>query len=701
MNIDFFNTLDKKYGIKLDEQQEQAATHVNGPALVLAGPGSGKTTVITARTAYIIMEAGVSPESILTLTFNRAARYEMERRFSRIFGGEIGRKVRFSTLHSFCNVVVRDYEKRQGKRLKRIEGDENIHNSKRIILKNIYRQINAANINDDELENLINEIGFAKNSMIKEFTGINFKTRNFDQIYCAYEDYKRANLFMDFDDMLTYAYSIFNKCPDILMYYKNKYQYIQVDEGQDLSKIQFEILKMLAGSYDSNLFVVADDDQSIYGFRGAQPQHILEMEQQFEGCRLYRLEKNYRSSRNIVEISSNFIKKNKLRYDKNHITENNDKYDPFIISVRDEIEQPDFIVKIIKERFKSDEGGSIAVLFRNNLSSVAIVDELDRNKINFHVRQNRLFFFKHWIVQDILAFLKFSQDQTDSEAFMQIYYKMNRYISKAMVEYALQDGSGESVIDGIMNFDELKPYQRKTMIELKIEFKRLAVRSPIQALDYIEDSFRYFDSVREYCENTGLSFDYLYGLFGILRTIAYRYSNIQQFLVRMEELEKILEGGGYAEKGRYVTLTTMHSSKGLEYDCVVMVDLNNTEIPGKYAAGISSKDSEDSLMEEERRLFYVGMTRAKTYLYLVWPENKGGMTEPRSVFVDEVIRCMNGELLNEIGEGVIVYHRKFGEGVIAAVYEHNNSHTLLEIDFGGVMRRLDFEVCMESGLLEF
>ncbi len=697
----FIDILHDKYGIKLNEQQIQAVTHIKGPALVLSGPGSGKTTVIAARTAYLAMEAGIHSESILTLTFNRAARYEMEHRFNRAFGSEFNKKPCFATLHSFCNRVVRHYERRQGRRFKRIEENEELNDSKRVILKNIYRQINERNINDDQLEDLINEIGLVKNRMLKDFDGISFKTRNFIYIFNAYEDYKRDNLLMDFDDMLTYAYAILNKFPDILMHYKNRYKYIQVDEGQDLSKIQFEILKMLVEPKDGNIFIVADDDQSIYGFRGAEPGYILEIEQLFEGCCLYRLENNYRSSRNIVEISSEFIKRNHRRYHKEHRTDKDYKYDPFIIGAKDETDQQDLIVKIIKEKLEEDKNMNIAVLFRNNLSSVTIIDALDRNGINFNVRQNRLYFFNHWLVQDILAFMRFSLNQADSEAFERIYYKMNRFISKSMVEYAFASGYDESVIDGILKFEGLKPYQRKTLIELKIEFKRLAGWNPVKVLEYIENDFRYFDGIREYCEYTGVSIEYLYGLFGIMMTIAHRCESVSLFLARLEELERIVERAGDGKRGGNVTLTTLHSSKGLEFDCVIMADLNNMEIPGQYALSRLRKESDNPEIEEERRLFYVGMTRAREYLYLIWPQVRNGMKEPRSLFIDEMEECLNKKARDELKTGMVVRHSKFGEGIVIAVHRQNDSGIWVEIDFEGIIRKLDLKTCMENRLLEF
>ncbi|MDP4179820.1 MAG: ATP-dependent helicase [Bacillota bacterium] len=696
--MELFNYIKSQFGIDLNEQQIQAVYHKTGPALVLAGPGSGKTTVITARTAYLIM-SGVEPENILTLTFNRSAKNEMEHRFNNIFGSEINHKVRFSTIHSFCNMVVRDYERKQGKRLKRIEGEEESEESKRKIIRGIYFSANGSNLNDDELENLINAVGLVKNKMIKELENSYAGIKNFDKIFNSYEEYKKTRLLMDFDDMLTYAYSILKKCPEILNYYKNKYRYIQVDEGQDISKIQFEILKLLVNKKNCNIFIVADDDQSIYGFRGAQPDYILNIEEQFQGCELFKLEKNYRSSNNIVEITSKFIKANKNRFDKNHYTINKSEADPFLIKVQDDNRQLDFILSTIKDKLKERDVLNIAVLYRNNLSSIPILDALERNKINLKVKQNRLFFFNHWLVSDILAFMRFSQNQNDIEAFTRIYYKMNRYISKSMLEQAIQSGYEKSVIDGILKNRELKSYQVNVLVELKFEFNRLAQMQPFEALDYIDKVFLYFENVKDYCDNTGVSFEYLYNLFGILKTLSLKCMNIPTFLERLAQLEVLIDNPQNVGQGKCVTLTTMHSAKGLEYDCVIMADLTESEIPGLRALELADKRKDNSLLEEERRLFYVGMTRAKKYLYLVSPQTKNRQYSERSVFTKEVMGLLRNDALGEIGEGVIIVHKKFGEGVVVSVDNGGNNNTVIEVDFKGKRRKIDFITCMENGLI--
>ncbi|AEV67196.1 ATP-dependent helicase [Acetivibrio clariflavus] len=693
MSID---KLKERYNIKLDIQQMQAVNHLYGPALVLAGPGSGKTTVITARIAYLVLECGVKPENILTLTFNKAARAEMEYRFKKIYGQDILAKVSFSTLHSFCKRILHDYEKKKGKRLKLIEGEENTEENKRKIIGDIYYNINNSKINDDELDNLVNEIGFVKNKMIKDVGVFQSGFKNFSLIYKAYEEYKKLNLLIDFDDMLTYAYSILIRCPDILSKYRSQYSFIQVDEGQDLSKIQFEILKLIVDPQKNNIFIVADDDQSIYGFRGAEPKYIFQIKEHFKGCRIFYLENNYRSTKNIVDISSKFIRENSCRFDKAHTTNNDKKHDPFIVQVMDENEQIKYIMEKLKKHTR--EGRSTAILYRNNLSSIVIADKLNREGIPFRIKQNRLTFFNHWVVQDVVAFLKFGMDPKDVESFSRIYYKMNRYISKVMLEYAMNSSNEKNVIDRILEMDELRDFQRNRLVELKKEFVFLTQIAPIRALFYIKRNFNYFDYIKEYCENTGLSFEYLCKLFGILESIAQECRNIQDFLERLEDLKLMFEEKkGYINDRDSVTLTTIHSSKGLEYDVVFIVDLKESEIPGTNVVESARKNNDYSVLEEERRLFYVGMTRAKDYVYLLYP----GPETSKSTFVKEVEMIIRNNAIDEVGEGMIIKHKHFGVGVIVAILENKAQQTLLEIDFNGIRRKLDLGVCLDNGLIEF
>ncbi|HEX2926377.1 MAG TPA: ATP-dependent helicase [Ruminiclostridium sp.] len=731
---------------KLSTEQREAVLAVKGPVLLIASPGSGKTTVIVNRaynlikygpayksndtpaditkeeleliheylqsisqgklvelnnklSAYI-KKLGVNPRSILTLTFNKAAQLEMERRFQKLYGSEISEKVHFATLHSFCNGVVRDYERMKGQSLRRIEGsDEDIN--KKLLIKDIYYNINGSKINDDELDNLINEIGFIKNKLIRNPEDSFFSSKKFLKVYKAYEEYKKSKLMIDFDDMLTYAYSILLRYPQILNGYRNRYKYIQVDEGQDLSNIQFEILKLLAGP-EGNIFIVADDDQSIYSFRGAEPQYILDIGKQFNNLRLFRLENNYRSSCNIVELSSRFITQNRMRYDKSYKTQNKRAYDPIILSPENESSQQDILLKEIKGLLSGKKVKSVAVLYRNNLSSVLTADRLQRNGIPFRIRQNRLFFFRHWLVREVEAFLMFALDGYDLESFTKICFRMNRFISKAMVECAVRGEESDSIIDRIINNHDLKPFQQNAMKELKGEFASLAGKKPWSALEYIKNNFNYLESIKEYSNLTGQSYEYLSRLYGILQGIAEDCPTISSFLVRLQELEQLFESRGTQKQQEgmaEVTLSTLHSSKGLEYDIVFMIDLMNSEIPGDKALENPGK----SVLEEERRLFYVGMTRARSKLYLISPSSINNEEVLRSIFIKEVLQLLQKDIINSIGEGEIVNHAKFGKGVIVSVKgdEASDRHTIEIKFFKGGCKKLDLQLCLDNKLISF
>lgn len=353
----------------------------------------------------------------------------------------------------------------------------------------------------------------------------------------------------------------------------------------------------------------------------------------------------------------------------------------------------------IKEHRVERPNTKIGVLYRSNLSSITLVDKFNRESVPFKLKQNRVVFFQHWLVQDVLAFLKFSMNPCDSEAFSRIYLKINRYISKVMMENALNLGFKPSVLESIIKSNDLKTFQINKLHDVIREFKKLARMSPTQALHYIEHDFKYFASVKEYCDNTGLSFDYLYGLFGILKTLALACKTLSSFLSRLEKLPECFENNREHQEPPYVTLTTLHSSKGLEYDVVFMVDLTNQEIPGERALTQAKKDKkEESFLEEERRLFYVGMTRTKTWLYLISPDSVNGLSCARSTFVNEVCSLLNQEANAQLGEGVIVHHKKYGRGVVSRVTETPGSNNV-EVDFQGKVRVFDLNICLENGII--
>lgn len=266
-----------------------------------------------------------------------------------------------------------------------------------------------------------------------------------------------------------------------------------------------------------------------------------------------------------------------------------------------------------------------------------------------------------------------------------------------MLEYSMNSNSDKNIIDRILEMDELKDFQRNRLEELKKEFIFLTRSTPAQSLFYIKRSFNYFDYIKNYCENTGISFDYLCKLFGILELIAQECLSIHDFLNRLEELKLMFEEkSGYSNNRDTITLTTIHSSKGLEYDVVFMIDLKESEIPGANVIESAKKNDDYSVLEEERRLFYVGMTRAKEYIYLLCP----GPESSKSTFVKEVERIMHNSVIDGVGEGMIVRHKRFGDGVIVAILDSKEG-TLLEIDFKGARKKLDLGICLDNGLIEF
>lgn len=713
--MDFFEHLSENYHISLNDQQRQAVVHQRGPALVLAGPGSGKTTVITARTAYLCMACGVKPNRILSITYSRASSRDMGERFNRLYGGEIDGRVRFSTIHSFCDGVLHDYERRQGNKFELLEGYR-----QRAVLHDLFKHNNMYRASEEEMSDLMQGIGLVKNRMLKDPSLLETDVNAFSAIYEAYETHKKDHLLIDFDDMLTIAYIILRKCPDLLQKYRNWYPYVQVDEAQDASKIQFAIIRLLVGE-KRNVFVVADDDQSIYGFRGAEPSEILSFGRTYPACRIFKLEKNYRSTRNIVEISSKFIRANTSRYDKQHSTDNPVAADPVVLQCDDSAAQWNYVLDEIRSTTEEKPGCTFAILFRNNLSAISLVDLLDRNHIPFNIRETELFFFAHWVVQDVAAILRFALDQTNTDAFMRFYYKIGRYLSKALAEYAVEAvGGRESAFDAAADFPGLKAFQSKNLIKMKDEFKGLSKVPARNALRYIESDLGYEKYIMDYCQRSRMSPEYAGGIFSILCGIAESCDTVPALLDRLEYLHKQFSQHK-RQNNVNLTLSTFHSSKGLEFDAVFMVDLTNAEIPGN--AVVEKPVENVGKIEEERRLWYVAMTRARKKLYLLYPHKSRGAVQDPSMFMGETAECMGMSLpesrkpqtdtvdvqlqfplkhasgaMVPVGEGEVIHHAKFGDGVVMKVTKNKNN-TLVAVKFQSQVRTLDWKLCVSEKIV--
>lgn len=616
--------------MNLSIEQRKAIEHVHGPALILAVPGAGKTTVLIHRTANLILNHNIQPERILSITFSRASARDMKERFYNSFPHISSIPVYFSTIHSFCYNLIREYAYANRIKYRLIEDDKNQLN-KFNLLKQIYLNVNREYITEEKLESLLNSIGYIKNLMltVDEFMKSNkSEVENFDQIFYSYEKYKRDNKLIDFDDMLTLSYEILVNNKYILEKYRNKYDFIQVDEGQDTSKIQMEIIKLLAKPKD-NLFIVADDDQSIYGFRGAYPTGLLNFNKIYPKGKVFFMEKNYRSSKNIVSVCNKFIKNNTLRYSKNIYTDN-DYVEPInIIKVNSINDQYDYIIKELEGRDLSN----ICILYRNNLSSIGLMEVLEKNKIPFNMRDVKVKFFNHWLIHDIINFMKFAQDTSNMTIYENIYYKKKGYISKKQINYAKTLNYNLSVFDRILDFPGLSNFYKSNIRELKLDFAKLSKMAPLEAIQYIEYTLEYDKYLKENSMKFGYTYDTLKTMLFYLKHIGANCENLQDFLNRLNYLQYLCSNSKH--NANALTLSTVHSAKGLEFDRVYMVDLIDGDFPSISSVEGVEKGKFD-LFEEERRLFYVGMTRAKYHLSLITVKNIGGRKVKPSRFLKEL-----------------------------------------------------------------
>lgn len=696
----FTDQLKNEFSIQLNHQQKKAVEHQKGPALILAGPGSGKTTVLICRAACLIKEWGVNPSNILSVTYNKAAAIEMEERFNKTFSHSLSTNIKFSTIHSCAYNIFLSYGRNKGIEYTLIEGN-NSGPDKKIILKNLYREINGEIINDDRLETLISNISYINNSMEENLGEFKSDIKNFSKIYSTYSTYKNKNNLIDFDDMLVKTFHILSTNQQLLTFYQQKYKYIQVDEGQDNSKVQTEIIKLLAKP-QNNLFIVADDDQSIYGFRAAQPKYLLEFKEDYPDGLIYYLENNYRSTKNIVDISSKFIKANTNRFDKGHRTLNPEGPNPEIIHLRDDKTQLMYLLDKVEE-IKNKEGTykETAILFRNNLSSLALGDFFARKAITYYMKEANISFLSHWCISDLMAFLYHAQNPYDGESFQRIYYKMNRYISKTMVEYAASINTRDTFIEKIARFPGLQSFQRERLRETRMEFAILAGLKGEEALSFILEAFEYNKYAQDFCKKFGYSYKYVKELIANLKLITQGCETVADIISRISEIEQVLTQSRFNKNKDAITLSTIHSAKGLEFKHVFVIDLIEDIIPSPSSVEAADEGNMVEL-EEERRLFYVAITRAKKHLYLISYGLKNTEGVLRSSFVTELIRCIYGDVEQELGEGSILYHKAFGKGVVISIdsTDQKKGKTIIA-KFDKGTKQLDLDICVSNGLISF
>lgn len=733
------------FSVKLNQQQKEAVQSTKGPVLLLAVPGSGKTTVLVTRLGYMIYCKNIPPESILTVTYTVAATKDMSERFAVRFGEDMAKRLEFRTINGICARIIQYYGRRIGKTPFELVKDEKATTG---MLIRICQDHGMGYPTESDLKNVRTLITYIKNMMLNEEELQKLEEESDIRIAGIYREYcrrMREQKLMDYDDQMLYAYNMLRKDPGVLAYFQNRYPYICVDEAQDTSKIQHAIIALLAAG-TGNLFMVGDEDQSIYGFRAAYPEALLSFEKKHPGAKVLLMEENFRSNAKIVEAADKFIQKNTLRHEKHMRAAREAGADIREISLKSRKAQYVYLMKAAQEcttgmagmsgseehRGRADASVTeTAVLYRDNECAIPLIDLLERKNIPYRMRNADLSFFTHRTVLDVQNIIRFAMDPKDTELFMQIYYRLKLFFNKKdALRYAqISQEKDMEVLDAALKYGNLEKYQEDNIRNLKRQMVRILNMPGDEAVNQILTYMGYQD----YLKKMGMNANKL----ETVKLIGSRVESPEKLLERLEELRTIIQEK-VSDKDCPFILSTMHASKGLEYDTVYLLDVMDGILPEKVLANPRTASKEElETYEEERRLFYVGVTRAKNQLNVFTTnkpskfcsellgkrnlrENqqkeyagikKWGDYSPAGTYGIKGNGMYHGygtghgfqkqpgksyqELADALGEGMIVKHKKFGEGVVV---DMEGEH--IRIQFGDNVKNMDLKVLARLGMLE-
>ena len=603
----FFKMLENKHNIILNPGQKKVAAHKDGPILAIAVPGSGKTTTMMCRTGFLVESHGVDPGRILSVTFSRASALDMKTRYQSIFGQK-GRVPEFSTIHSFANGCINRFDGEKMRTVK-IIGSRGVPSQEQVVGEAFkFLKIYA---NPEKVKEAALLIGYVRNAMLEneEIEELDSQVEGFGKILERYEELKRDNNLIDFDDMLLMAYRLLKDRPDALSFYQNAYDYFQIDEAQDTSKLQHEIFALISGR-SANLLMCGDEDQSIYGWRGAAPSYMMEFGKMHPGAVIARLEKNYRSTKRIVGAMNSVIKLNENRYKKTMHTENEEGEAVRIERPESVLDQNHLIVEELRELGAEE---TAAVIYRRNRSGLLMAHELWRANIPFGIEKSRVKdFFYQSVFRDVTSFCKLVDNPFDTKSFRQVYHKMGLFISKDAMETIVNNGGLTEA--NIRNLGLRKSNTDKIIKRLQV-MKRIKNMSARLLFEELQDSWGYLD----YLDDAGDAFGYQKNsskaIFHMMKSMIQANETPGQYCNRLRSFWSAIDKMN--GKGS-VSLSAVHSVKGLEFDRVYLIDLVKDEFPFKAAA--SGDDLAGGCMEEERCLFYVAGTRAKSKLCLLSPK---------------------------------------------------------------------------------
>ena len=606
--------------MSFNQAQLQAIAHKKGPCMVLAGPGSGKTTVITKRIEYLIQKCKVRPEEILVITFSKAASKEMRERFRKLNPCE-SYPVTFGTFHGIYYGILKWAYKMNTENI--FSEDEK--------MKLLYHVVEQLELDmDDEkefIQDLSSEISNVKNNQIslREYHAASCDDNVFRKVYERYESERRRRRKIDFDDMLVLTYQLFLNRPDVLNLWQKKYKYILIDEFQDINKVQYDVIRMLAAP-ENNLFIVGDDDQSIYRFRGARPEIMMNFPKDYPDTKQVVLDVNYRSTKAIVNCAARVIKQNKNRYQKQIVTINEQGETVHIQEVLNPIEESKYVIEEIQKAQKRGVSASeIAVLFRTNIEARNLVETCLEYSVPFQMKEHFPNLYEHFIGKNLITYMKMALGERSRRSFLEIMNRPNRYIGRDSVE------TGEISFEHLRKYYEEKEWMQDRIDQFELDLRIISRMAPYGAIQYIRKHVGYDEFLAEYAGKRKIKMEDLNEILIGIEERAKAFKTIEEWFAHIEEYTRKLKQQAEIRKEdpNAIKLMTMHGAKGLEFDTVFIIGVNEKISPYKKA-----ETAEE--MEEERRLFYVAMTRVKKHLVISYTKERNGKPMEASRFVGEL-----------------------------------------------------------------
>ncbi len=692
-----FSEFSNKYRLRLNAQQSEAVCMVNGPVLLLAVPGSGKTTTLVSRLGYMIEACSIAPESILTVTYTKAAAMDMKRRFCRLFGDSAAGRIPFHTINSLCYHIIRDYAGTISGNRPFDVASEDVRSQ---ILRELYIRETKEYPTPADLDDLKTQISYVKNMMLteQEIKALDSPAYPFSKLLAGCDEALRRRSLMDYDDQMIYALRFLRAYPALLQRYRSRFEYLCVDEAQDTSKIQHALLRLLAGERH-NIFMVGDEDQSIYGFRAAYPEALMQFETDHPGAKVLFLEQNFRSDANIVGLADKVIRHNADRREKQLLATRPAKNEIKKIPVPHLKAQYAYLMKLA-----ADCKTQTAILYRDNESAIPLIDQLERSGIPYISKEREYKFFSHRIVRDIRDILTFCLHPEDADAFERVAMRLGLYVKKETVHAAVTQAkrSGRRVLD-LLSEADLSGYQLRNVRSVRTHFQKMRRDTASYALNRIRSYMGYGDYLeKNYPKERKTE---------LLQLLADSVNTIPEFLQRLETLEKRVQEKKTDVESPLI-LSTVHSAKGLEYDTVYLLDIIDGVLPEEPLRVTRNADpAAVRKLEEDRRLFYVGITRAKNRLCIFERQDRSSMFLREAFAQDKPAGSAAAKkTAPEKRTGLeplppdweplpeeTVYHHSFGKGAVQSYSPAEDAVTILFLS--GQIKKLDRKTAVERKLL--